>query len=74
MEQATDNIRMDTDLKEKTPFEITSPYEEITRERGRQAFYELREQAKQNGLQDMTLDEINEEISLTREEMERRME
>ena len=58
----------------RIPFEITSPDEEITLERGREAFYELREQAKQNGLQDMSLDEINEEIRLAREEMRRRME
>jgi len=50
-------------------FEITSPDEEITLERGREAFYELREQAKQNGVQGMSLDEINEEIRLTREEI-----
>ena len=31
-----------------------------------QAFLALREQAKENGLQDMTLDEINEEIRLAR--------
>lgn len=58
----------------RIPFEITSPDEEITRERGLEAFYELREQAKKNGLQGMTLDEINEEIRLTREEMRRRTE
>lgn len=53
----------------RIPFEITSPDEEITLERGREAFYELREQAKQNGVQGMSLDEINEEIRLTREEI-----
>lgn len=58
----------------RIPFEITSPDEEITLERGREAFYLLREQAKRNGLQDMTLDEINEEIRLAREEMRRRAE
>ena len=47
----------------RIPFEITSPEEEITLERGREAFYELREQAKQNGLQGMSLDEINAEIN-----------
>jgi len=58
----------------RIPFEITSPDEEITLERGREAFYELREQAKQNGIQGMSLDEINEEIRLAREEMRRRTE
>lgn len=53
---------------------IVSPDEEITRERGLQAFYELREQAKKNGIQGMSLDEINEEIRLTREEIRRNSE
>ena len=56
----------------RIPFEITSPDEEITRERGLEAFYELREQARRNGIQGMSLEEINEEIRLTREEMRRR--
>ena len=34
------------------------------------AFYALRESARKNGVQDMTLDEINEEIRLAREEMD----
>ncbi len=50
----------------KIPFEISSPEPEITREKAMQAFLTIREQAKQNGLQDMTLDEINEEIRLAR--------
>lgn len=58
----------------RIPFEITSPDEEITRERGLEAFYELREQARRNGIQGMPLDEINEEIRLAREEMRRRTE
>lgn len=53
----------------RIPFEITSPDEEITRERGLQALYALREQAKSNRIQGITLEEINEEIRLTREEM-----
>jgi len=50
----------------KIPFEIASPEPEITREKAMQAFFTIREQAKHNGLQDMTLDEINEEIRLAR--------
>lgn len=50
----------------RIPFEIVSPEPEITREGALQAFYALREQAKQSGLQDMTLDEINEEICRVR--------
>ena len=42
--------------------------EEITSEKALQAFYTLREEAKVNGLQDMTLDEINAEIEATRKE------
>lgn len=50
----------------KIPFEITSPEPEITREKAMQTFMSLRECAKENGLQDMTLEEINEEIRLAR--------
>lgn len=56
----------------RIPFEITSPDEEVTRERGKEAVRLLREEAIKNGLQDMTLDEINEEIRLAREEIRRR--
>jgi addiction module RelB/DinJ family antitoxin len=45
----------------KIPFEIQAS-EELTRASGMQAFLDLRNEAKQNGVQDMTLDEINEEI------------
>ena len=41
---------------------------EITSEKALQAFYELRAEAKANGLQEMTLDEINAEIRAAREE------
>lgn len=54
----------------RIPFEITSPDEDITLERAKEAFYLLRDEAKKNGLQNMTLDEINEEIRLARVEME----
>lgn len=36
--------------------------------KGLEAFYALREEARKNGLQDMTLEEINEEIRLARAE------
>ncbi len=54
----------------KIPFEIVSPEPEITREKAMQAFLFLREQAKKNGVQGMTLDEINEEIRLARSDGE----
>lgn len=49
----------------KIPFEISAE-QTVTREGARRAFYALRESAKKNGLQDMTLDEINEEIRQAR--------
>ena len=52
----------------KIPFNIYSPEPKITRENAMNAFLTLREEAKLNGLQDMTLDEINNEIKLARDE------
>ena len=45
----------------KIPFEIRAD------NKGLDAFTALRAAAKRNGMQDMSLDEINEEIRLTRE-------
>ena len=42
--------------------------EEVTRASGMQAFLALRDEAKKNGIQDMSLDEINEEIQQVRGE------
>lgn len=50
----------------KIPFEITSPKQEITREKAMQAFMSLREQAAKNGVQGRSLDEINDEIRQAR--------
>lgn len=55
----------------RIPFEIASPENEITREGAAAAFMALREQAKKNGLSDISLDEINEEIRMTREESDK---
>ena len=49
------------------PFEIKAVNDD-TYHKGVQSFYALREQAKENGIQDMTLDEINEEIRKARAE------
>ena len=38
--------------------------------KGMNAFLSLRDAARKNGIQDMSLDEINEEIRLTRKETE----
>lgn len=50
----------------KIPFEIASSRPTVTREEGMQAFLALREEARQNGLQDMSLNEINAEIQQAR--------
>ena len=50
----------------RIPFEIAAP--ELTREEGRRAFHALRAQAQANGVSDLSLEEINEEIRLAREE------
>ena len=52
--------------EKRIPFEIAASREEVTREGAMQAFWELRAQAKENGLQDMTPGEINEEIRKAR--------
>ena len=52
----------------RIPFEISAPKYAIEDQEGWQAFLELREMAEKNGLQNMTLEEINEEIRLAREE------
>ena len=49
----------------RIPFEISSPEADITREGAMQAFNALRAQAKNNGVTDMSLDDINKEIHLT---------
>lgn len=52
----------------RIPFEISSPETDITREGAMRAFMALRAQAKENGISDMTLNEINNEINLARKE------
>ena len=54
----------------RIPFEISSPESEITREGAMQAFTNLRVQAQNNGIADMSLDDINKEIGLARMEAE----
>ena len=51
--------------EKKIPFEIRAS-EEITRASGMKAFLSLRTEAQKNGVQDLTLDEINEEIRQAR--------
>ncbi len=54
-------------MNKKIPFEIKVP-QDSAKENFEKAFYELRKEARKNGVQDMTLDEINEEIRLARAE------
>ncbi|MDR0221075.1 MAG: type II toxin-antitoxin system RelB/DinJ family antitoxin [Lachnospiraceae bacterium] len=67
------NIFARTVVREKRiPFEITAPSDsglsdiEVTRAKGVQSFLSLRKQAKESGLQGMSLADINEEIRKTR--------
>ena len=50
----------------RIPFEISSPETYITRESTMQAFKALRTQAQNNGVADMSLDEINKEQVTTK--------
>lgn len=49
----------------RIPFEIQAS-NDVTLNKGKNAFMALRAEAKKNGVQDMTLDEINEEIRKAR--------
>lgn len=56
----------------KIPFEIAGDKNESIRQRGLLAFEALREQAAKNGIQDMSLDEINQIIKEVRNERKRK--
>ena len=49
----------------RIPFEISAPAD-TTRDDAIEAFWEMRKIAEENGLQDMTLDDINAEIEAVR--------
>lgn len=51
----------------KIPFEISAPKPQITTEQALDTLAFLRKQAKENDLQEMTLEEINKEILSARE-------
>jgi len=51
----------------RIPFSIEAPTKDDVMSKGRAAFYSMRQAAADAGIQDMTLDEINEEIRLARE-------
>jgi addiction module RelB/DinJ family antitoxin len=66
------NVFAKTVVRErKIPFEIIAPKSEIlTRESGYNAFQSLRRAAKNSGVQDWSLDEINNEINAARRDNE----
>lgn len=49
------------------PFEIKADTRQDIIDKGKLAIFKMRESAQRNGLSDMTLEEINEEIHLSRE-------
>ena len=49
----------------RIPFDISSPQKD-DRKKGLEAFHALREEARLNGLQNLTLDDINAEIAEAR--------
>ena len=51
----------------RIPFLIEAPAKDDVMAKGRAAFYAMRQAAAEAGIQDMSLDEINEEIRLARE-------
>ena len=55
-------------MQRRIPFEIKAAPEQKSMSSALEAFHALRTEAQENGLQEMTLDEINEEIRLAREE------
>ena len=61
------NIYVKTVVRQrKIPFQIEAyPIDDVM-ERGRKAFYEMRKTAVENSTAGMSLEEINEEIRLTR--------
>ena len=66
------NIFVNTVVRtRRIPFEISAPKDEKPVD-GLTAFYQLRAMAEQGKFPDMTLDEINEEIRLAREERDKR--
>lgn len=58
-------------VNRKIPFEIKAP-EKSGSMKDLEAFREMRRMAESGQLPDLTLDEINEEIRLAREEMDRK--
>lgn len=58
--------------EQRIPFEVSAVPQRVTKEQAMAAFEKLRKQARKNGLQDMTMEEIDEEIRLARKERRER--
>ena len=52
----------------RIPFEISSPDTVVTRTKALETLQKLRQQAKENGVADMSLDDVNQEIAKARRE------
>lgn len=61
-----------TVLENGIPFSMTLPRTEYKAERAMRAMYEMNESARRNGMEDMSLEEINAEISECRKENDRK--
>lgn len=59
-------------LENGIPFSMTLPKAEYKAERALQAMYEMNESAQRNGIADMSLEEINAEISESRKESDKK--
>lgn len=59
-------------LENGIPFSMTLPRTEYKAERALRAMYEMNESAQRNGISDMSLEEINAEISECRRDNDRK--
>ena len=55
-------------MEQRIPFDIEAAPRRVTEKEAMTAVAQLRREAKKNKIQDMTLEEINKEISLARKE------
>ena len=73
METSLNQIRIDACLSEGgIPFEVRLSTPVYKSPEGMRAFMALRQEAEDNGLSDMTLDEINAEINAARAERKKK--
>lgn len=68
------NLFMKAVIRERRiPFDIALDKQQEARQAGMDAFRALRAEAAQNGLQNLTLEEINAEINATRDERRKKV-